>query len=123
MEFALVSFSPTSPGVAQSSVAFQVQAGQVIVAAYLWVDTPSANGSSGMVSVSGDTSTMFSCSVAPEGSTYGPGLLRGVTILAGSDTVRICQANETVSIVWTPNGSPGAVSPVFRLAVLTQQVF
>jgi hypothetical protein len=123
LEFASFSFSPTSPGVAQSQLAFQVQAGQVIVAAFLWVDRPSDNGSSGVISVGGDASTMFSCSIAPEGSTYGPGLLHGASVLAGSDTVRLCQAGENVSMVWTPGGGPGSTSPVLRLAILTQQVF
>lgn len=123
MGMAIATWGPFDPTVAGALKVYTLRPGEVILAAFAWVQAPTSNGSSGVLSASGDSSAMFSLNLTPEGATYGPGLIQGVSVLAGGNTARICQGGETLSLVWTPGGGPGTAQPIFRVAVLTEQIF
>jgi hypothetical protein len=98
-----------------------LNAGQLILAATLWVDTPSDSASSGTFTVSGDPSGVFNVNVAPSSDLYGGGSNPTNVSLLPQSRPQVVSYAETVTLVWTPGGSPGATIPKIRIRLMTEQ--
>jgi hypothetical protein len=122
LEIAGFAYAPPSVGVAFSVQLCTLNAGQMILAAWLWVDLPSDSGSSGTFAVTGDTSGVFSLSASPSSDLFGGSNPNVVSFLPQSKP-QVASVNETVTLTWTPGGSPGATSPKIRIRLVTEQVF
>jgi hypothetical protein len=117
-----VAYSPQSVAVGETKQIFTVAAGAVIIAGALWVDQGTDVGSTGTLTITGDSQSMFTLNLAPTSDAYGPGQSQGIRFSRGTGW-EINQGAETVSILWTPGGSPGVTPPKIRIGVLTEQFF
>ncbi len=122
MELADITYSPPVVGAASSVVLCTLNGGQLILAAFLWVDVPSDAASTGTFTVTGDTSGVFSVLVSPSADLYG-GANPNVAALLVLGRAQVVSVNETVTLVWTPGVTPGATRPRVRVQLLTEQIF
>jgi hypothetical protein len=115
-------WTPKAANVADSVPWLTLQKGQLVQEAWLWVDQPSDNGSSGQINCSGDTYGVFLMGFPVSGDLYG-GANASVVFLLNNNHSQVVSATETVNLTWTPGGSPGNTAPRFILKVVTEQLF
>jgi hypothetical protein len=115
-------WTPKGMNQADSIPWLTLQKGQLVTDAWLWVDQPSDNGSSGQVGVSGDTYSIFALANQVGGDLFG-GANPSVTDLLNGNHSQVVSAACAIALTWTPGGSPGATAPRFILKVVTEQLF
>jgi hypothetical protein len=115
-------WTPKAANVADSIFWVTLQKGQLIEQAWLWIDQPSDNGSSGTIGCSGDTYSVFLMGFPVSGDLYG-GSNPSVVFLLNNNHAQVVSATESVSLTWTPGGNPGVTAPRFICKVITEQVY
>jgi hypothetical protein len=121
-EITTLTWSPKAANQADSMQWLTLQKGQLVTDAWLWVDQPSTNGSSGQVGVSGDTYSIFLLANQVGGDLIGGGNPSVIYLLNNSHS-QVVSGDCTISLTWTPGGSPGTTIPRFILKVVAEQLF
>jgi hypothetical protein len=119
---AIVTFKPTAVGSSYTKQLAIIAKGEVVVSGWAFIDTTSDNGSTGAITVTGDTWSLLAVNFAPSGDLYGGANTVAVNLLA-SGQEQLASSSETITLVWTPGMTPGATAPSVRFALLTQQMF
>lgn len=116
-----ITFEPPDVEESYTKTFGTITRGSLVMAAFLWVDTPSDAASSGTISLTGDDWSIFLLDNAPSADIYGGANPRVIQMLIGGPGV--VSDDETVSLVWTPGDTPGVTAPVTRATMLTLPLF
>jgi hypothetical protein len=122
VDITTLTWSPKAVGSSDSVQLATLQKGQLVLEAWLWVDLPSDSGSSGQVGLSGDTFSLFALSSTVSSDLYSDQLGRAIFFLNNQHS-QVATAAQTVTLTWTPGGSPGATAPRFIVRLITEQLF
>jgi hypothetical protein len=121
-EISTMTWTPKAVNVADSIVLAVLPRGLLIEQAWLWIEQTSDNGSSGQIGLSGDTGSLFALGSVVSGDVFSDALGRTLFFLNSSHP-QVVTAAETISLTWTPGGSPGATVPRFTVKLVTEQLF